>query len=65
MTMRRPSGGSPRRTGRWLSAAPVGLVIGAILAVSAGRDRFGAGVAVAIAVVTVWLLAMFLPLRRR
>ncbi|MEU8299646.1 hypothetical protein AB0C04_20495 [Micromonospora sp. NPDC048909] len=40
-------------------------MIAAILAISAGRDRFGTGVAVAIAVVTVWLLATLLPLRRR
>ncbi|MEE6309661.1 hypothetical protein V1634_22775 [Plantactinospora veratri] len=41
------------------------LVIATILVVSAVRDRLGTGIAVAVAVVTVCLLARFLPLRRR
>lgn len=64
MAARRTAGNGSSRVGRLLPAILVALLIAAVLVVSAARDRFGTGVAVAVAVVTVWLLAMFLPLRR-
>ncbi|MER7591785.1 hypothetical protein ABTW72_30030 [Micromonospora sp. NPDC127501] len=65
MTARRTAGNGSPRAGRLFTAALVGLVIAAILVISAARDQFGSGIAVAVAVITVWLLATFLPLRRR
>jgi hypothetical protein len=48
-----------------LPAVAVGLVIAAILVISALRDRLGTGIAVAVAVLTVYVLSIVLPRRTR
>ncbi|MCA2215255.1 hypothetical protein [Jidongwangia harbinensis] len=49
---------------RLLPAVAVALVVAAILVISAVRDDLGAGVAVAVAVLTVYVLSLVLPRRR-